>query len=174
MFANWHDFYILVGSASGALIGLLFIVVTLTSNMDREQALKGASRYMTPTVVEFTCVLLIGAVASAPLERRWQQALLTALAAVLLAWSLVNCWRMFFRTAGANHAHWTDPWSYAAAPAGSYLALGVAALAGSPLAVGVVAVAILVCGIRNAWDLITWIAPRAGPANSGSATPPSG
>jgi hypothetical protein len=171
MFANWHDFYILVGSASGALIGLLFIVVTLTSNMDRDQALKGASRYMTPTVVEFTAVLLTGAIASAPLDGRLQQAALIALAAVLLAWSLVNCWRMFLRPMGASHSHWTDPWSYAAAPAASYLALGVAALFNSAPMVGVVAAVLLVCGIRNAWDLITWIAPRAGAAGS-LANPP--
>ena len=172
MFANWHDFYILVGSASGALIGLLFIVVTLTSNMDRDQALKGASRYMTPTVVEFTAVLLVGAIACAPLDGRLQQAALVALAAVLLVWALVNCWRMFFRPMGASHAHWTDPWSYAVAPAASYLALGVAALFNSPLAVGAVAATLLVCGIRNAWDLITWIAPRGGSASSGANPPP--
>jgi len=169
MFNRWDSFYVLLGSASGALIGLLFIVVTLTSNMDRDRALEGASRYMTPTVVKFTAVMLISAIAAAPLDADLQRWLLLVLGVVLLAWALVNCWRMFFRPIDGQPSHWTDPWCYAAAPAGLYLALGVAALAGSAAGVGIVAAAILVLGVRNAWDLITWIAPRGG---AGASPPP--
>ncbi len=167
MFDRWHDFYILVGSAAGALIGLLFVVMTLTNNMDRDQALQGASRYMTPTVVQFTTALLISVIASAPVDATWQWRLLVCLAAVLLAWTLANVWRMFFRPL-AGSAHWTDAWFYAAAPAAAYLALGAAAAAGSTISVGALAVAILILGVRNAWDLITWIAPRGGAASGSS------
>ena len=163
MFERWHDFYILVGSGAGALIGLLFIVVTLTSNRDRDQALRAAARYMTPTVVEFSAVLLIGAVAAAPLGDAVQCELLVAMGLVLLAWASVNAWRMFFQPIGEIPAHWTDRWAYGAVPAAAYLALTVAAGMRSPLATGVVAVTLLMCGIRNAWDLITWIAPRGAP-----------
>jgi hypothetical protein len=172
MFERWHDFYILVGSAAGALIGLLFIVVTLTANMDREQALKGASRYMTPTVTQFAAVLLIGAVACAPLDDALQRDLLAALATVLAVWTLFNVWRMFFRLVTAHTTHWTDPWFYAVAPAIAYLALIAFALEGSAFWVGVVAAVVLMLGVRNAWDLITWIAPRGGAADG--STPPPG
>ena len=160
MFEPWHDFYILIGSAAGALIGLMFVVVTLTSGMDRDRALKGASHYMTPTVVQFTAVLLVSAVASAPVDPRLQRETLVILAAILLAWALVNCWRMFLHPLGGQTVHWTDPWCYAAAPAGSYLALGALAALHTALGVGAATVVILVLGVRNAWDLITWIAPR--------------
>jgi hypothetical protein len=172
MYEHWHDFYILVGSAAGALIGLMFVVVTLTSNLDRDQALKGASHYMTPTVTEFAAVLLIAAVAAAPLDADLQNEALLALALVLSAWTLFNVWRMFFRPLGGHPTHWTDPWWYAVAPAASYLALALAALAASPVGVGAVAVAILLLGIRNAWDLITWIAPQGSAKSIGGATPP--
>ena len=168
MFGSWDNFYILLGSAAGALIGLLFIVVTLTAGLDREQALRGASRYMTPTLTAFSAVLLVSAIASAPLSAGLQRAVLLVVALVLLGWALVNVWRMFFPDGGAP-THWTDPWWYAAAPAAGYLALCAVAGLGSALGVGAVALAMLMLGVRNAWDLITWIAPR-GPA--GDATPP--
>ena len=170
MFERWDNFYILVGSAAGALIGLLFIVVTLTAGMDRDQALRGASRYMTPTVVQLTTVLLIAAVASAPVEPGLQRAVLAVLALLMMVWALVNAWRMFFQPVGGQPAHWTDPWFYAVAPAGTYLALAAFAGlgGGSAFGVGVMAVVILVLGIRNAWDLITWIAP----GRPGSTPPP--
>ncbi len=170
MFEAWDNFYILLGSAAGALIGLLFIVVTLTAGLDREQALRGASRYMTPTLTAFSAVLLVSAIASAPLRAGLQRATLVVLALLLLVWALVNVRRMFFPDGGPP-THWTDPWWYSAAPAAAYLALAAVAGAGSPLGVGAVAVALLMLGVRNAWDLITWIAPR-GPG--GDATPPPG
>jgi hypothetical protein len=162
MFLGWDNFYILLGSASGGLIGLLFIVVTLTSNMDRDRALQGASRYMTPTVLLFAAVLLVSAIASAPLPAPWHRVALTGTALVLLVWALTNVWRMFGLSTGAPPTHWTDPWCYAGFPALAYLALGGAAAAGSGLGVGVMAATILMLGVRNAWDLITWIAPRGG------------
>ena len=170
MFGAWDNFYILLGSAGGALIGLLFIVVTLTAGLDREQALRGASRYMTPTLTAFSAVLLVSAIASAPLRPGLQRAALVVLALVLLVRALVNVKRMFFPEGGAP-THWTDPWWYAAAPAAAYLALACVAGAGSPLGVGAVAVALLMLGVRNAWDLITWIAPGGA---GGGATPPPG
>ena len=121
---------------------------------------------MTPTVVQFTAVMLVSAIASAPEPASLQRDALLLLSLVLLAWTLVNLWRMLLRPLGGQPTHWTDPWFYAAAPAVAYLALAVAGAIGSPLAVGALAVAILILGIRNAWDLITWIAPGR------AATPP--
>lgn len=174
MFQGWDNFYILLGSASGGLIGLLFIVVTLTGGMDRDRALQGASRYMTPTVVKFSGVLLVSAIASAPLDPEMQRYFLLTLAVSLFIWALVNVWRMFFRPMDGPSAHWTDPWAYAGFPAMAYFALGVAAGFSSPVGIGVAAVVILMLGVRNAWDLITWIAPRgrAGGNAEGPAPPP--
>src|SRR6516164_8951912 len=66
MFREWNDFYLLVGGAAGALIGLLFVVVTLTSGNDRERALAGARDFMTPTVVMFSTVVVLSGLAMAP------------------------------------------------------------------------------------------------------------
>src|SRR4051794_30315587 len=67
MFEHWDSFYLLVGGAAGALIGLLFVVATLTQGAQNpDSALRGASVYMTPVVVHLGTVLVISALAAAP------------------------------------------------------------------------------------------------------------
>jgi hypothetical protein len=63
-------------------------------------------------------------------------------------------------------AHWSDFWCYGVLPAAFYLGLAAAALSapsapavGEPL-VGALLMAILLIAIRNAWDLVTYMAPR--------------
>ena len=65
--AEWDSFYVIVGSAAGALIGLQFVVMTLLANMPiaRVDAQAGEA-FGTPNVVHFGVVLLLSAVGSAP------------------------------------------------------------------------------------------------------------
>jgi hypothetical protein len=65
--AGWENFYVIVGSSAGALIGLQFVVITLIANMPIAPGLAQAgSAFGTPTVVHFATVLLLAAVVSAP------------------------------------------------------------------------------------------------------------
>ncbi len=48
MFEHWDSYYILVGSASGALIGLLFVVATLQSGRDPEASARGRQHLPDP------------------------------------------------------------------------------------------------------------------------------
>ena len=66
MFRGWHSHYFTIGSAGAGLIGLLFVVVTLTQGFDRSRVLRGTSLYTTPSVVHFGAVLAISAIALAP------------------------------------------------------------------------------------------------------------
>ena len=66
MFHGWDSFYLLIGGASGALIGLLFVVETLTAGYEREEALAGASVYVTPILFHFASVLVVSAIALTP------------------------------------------------------------------------------------------------------------
>ena len=61
--AGWENFYVIVGSSAGALIGLQFVVMTLIANLPltRGDAQAGDS-FTTPTVVHFATVLLLAAV----------------------------------------------------------------------------------------------------------------
>src|SRR4051812_9097352 len=66
-FAGWENFYVIVGSSAGALIGLQFVAIALIAEMPavhgQEQA--GAA-FATPTIIHFSAVLLLSAVLSAP------------------------------------------------------------------------------------------------------------
>ena len=177
MFQDWENFYILIGSASGALIGLLFVVVTLTSGLERDRALRAASLYMTPTVVMFATVLVIGALATAPGISTWVQCcLIGAMAPGGVAYGISLI--VGIRRMRSKAQHWSDVWCYGVLPTAAFAALGVAdALVlisprWAPYGVGAVMVAMLLTGIRNAWDLITWMAP--GPPPDAAPDAPAG
>jgi hypothetical protein len=168
MFRDWDEYYLLVGGAAGALIGLLFVVVTLTAGLRRDTVERGQSVFMTPTVVHFAAVLTVAALAMAPgVPPRVAGALLIGLGGLGALYAAVTTWRL--RT--GEIVHWSDSWGYGVAPLVFYLALAVAggaALAAprpAAYAVAAASLALLFTGVRNAWDLITWIVPRRGAAD---------
>src|SRR2546427_1122375 len=66
-FNGWENFYVIVGSSAGALIGLQFVVVTLIAGRPIGRAEAQAGRaFATPSVVHFGVVLLLSAMVSAP------------------------------------------------------------------------------------------------------------
>ena len=167
MFSGWENFYLMLGSAAGALIGLLFVVATLTGRVDADKAEMGARVYLTPTMSHFAVILAVCAVTAAPRLDPWvTAALLTAAALWGFVYS-VNVARMLHRRQGPAAPHWTDFWCYGCAPGLFYLAEIVAAVA---LGMGVfwgqdalaaALLALLLLTIRNAWDLVIAIAPMA-------------
>ena len=76
----------------------------------------------------------------------------------------------------AERPHWSDFWCYGAAPVVIYLGLVAAAsglaarTAWAPFVAAALLLFQLLLGIRNAWDLVTFIAPRAGALATGSGT----
>ncbi len=79
-FAEWDSFYVIVGSAAGALIGLQFVVLTLIAERPPLRAADAGAAFATPTIVHFGTALLLSAVLRAP----WQ-----AVAPVAALWGLV-------------------------------------------------------------------------------------
>ena len=64
--AAWANFYVIVGSSAGALIGLQFVVITLIAEIPIAGAAQAGSAFATPTIVHFGTVLLLSAILSAP------------------------------------------------------------------------------------------------------------
>lgn len=64
---GWENFYVIVGSSAGALIGLQFVVMTLIAgrSVGHGEAQAGDA-FSTPSVVHFAVVLLLSAIISAP------------------------------------------------------------------------------------------------------------
>ncbi len=115
MFRGWDSYYFMVGSAGAGLIGLFFVVVTLTQGFERDRALRGASLYMTPSLIHFAVVLSMSAVAVAPALPIPVTAGLFAVAALVglgnAIWATVG---IGFRRLGPEAPHWSDIWLYGA------------------------------------------------------------
>lgn len=168
MFDEWHEFYLLIGSAAAVLIGLIFVVISLMQDRSRSSVLAGAQLYMGPIVLGVSFVLVLSAAALMPGMTPDRFAAVTA---------VVAFWGLFRGIASIlgigrlkNEVHWTDVWFYGVFPSALYLGLGAIALAfwkNLPWGAHGLAVMItlgLLLAIRNEWDLITWIAPRSDPA----------
>jgi hypothetical protein len=169
MFQGWENFYLMVGGAAGSLIGLLFIVATLTAGRDRDETARGVSIYMTPVVFHLAVVLVLSAVAMAPGLGAAVAGLVAGTAGVLglvySAWVSLSIRHIEL----TEPPHWTDFWWYGVAPFAVYVGLDASAVTvwlNRPLAAwgaGAMLMILLLVAIRNAWDMVTWMAPRAKP-----------
>jgi hypothetical protein len=64
--SEWDSFYIIVGPAAGALIGLQFVVMTLMAERPSPGAADAGRAFGTPTVVHFAACLLLAALIRVP------------------------------------------------------------------------------------------------------------
>ena len=167
MFHEWESFYVILGPTAGALIGLLFVVATLTAGMERSSAMRGASVFMTPTVFHFGIVLALSTLTVAPHVGRPLCAGLVGAAALAGFVYSLRVALMVRAGKAPPPTHWSDIHLYGHAPAALYVVLAVAAAAiarGLPWAGDLMAaamIALLLLSIRNAWDLVTWLAGAA-------------
>lgn len=172
MVLGWSNFYYLIGSAAAGLVGLMFVVMTLTAGVDRSRALRAQALYMTPTIVHFGAVFTMSAVTMIPGLGVEGAAVAFGLVSLL---GLACAGRAFIgfrrpRQEGGS-PHWSDFWLYAALPTALYFGLVVASAgvwaqaAWATLALASLLLSLLLLAIRNAWDLVTSIAPgrSAGP-----------
>src|SRR6516225_6355632 len=126
--ATWDSFYVIVGSAAGALIGLQFVVVTLIAQRPMRAAPEASAAFGTPTIVHFGTALLLAALARVP----WQAISLPAIlwAAIGLCgviYSLNVIWRM--RTQGVYEPEFEDWLFHVVLPIIAYAILALSAVA---------------------------------------------
>src|ERR1700759_4672310 len=63
---GWDIFYVIVGSAAGALIGLQFVVITLIAERPPLRSAEASAAFATPTIVHFGTTLLLSALQRVP------------------------------------------------------------------------------------------------------------
>jgi len=166
MFHEWTAFYSLVGSATGSLLGLMFVVATLTAGRDPTLVARGAPVFVTPIVFHFAVVLFISAVAEVPkLPHPLIVAILAVVATAGFIYAAITT-RELFDPEWAEPIEVSDKWFYGILPAIVYVALGGTAVTTSvapTVSVYVIAATVLVLlmiGVRNAWDLATTLTLR--------------
>lgn len=159
---GWDNFYVIVGSSAGALIGLQFVVITLIAELPiADGAAQASSAFATPTVLHFGAVLLLAALISVPWNGIGTAAVLWGILGFCgVVYELIVVARM--RKQDAYKPEFED-WlfhfflplaAYATLVASAVLAHGHAQ--GSLLGVGSAALLLLFVGIHNAWDAITY------------------
>jgi len=160
--SGWENFYVIVGSSAGALIGLQFVVLTLIAGMPmtRGEALAGDA-FSTPSVVHFGAVLLLSAVVSAPWDGITAVAVLCGLMSLGGVVYVVLVARRLRRQI-AYRAVFEDRLFHVLLPFTAYVMLGASACAAwshprpALFLAGAAALLLLFVGIHNAWDIVTY------------------
>jgi hypothetical protein len=159
--AEWDSFYVIVGSAAGALIGLQFVVMTLVAQRPPIRAAEAGAAFATPTIVHFGTTLLLSALLRAP----WQTIIIpAALWGVVglggVAYAAIVVRRMRRQT--VYEPEFEDWLFHVALPVAAYALLTLAAFAAPFLTrealfgVGAAVLLLLFLGIHNAWDAIAY------------------
>jgi hypothetical protein len=163
---QWHDFYMLVGTAGATLLALLFVAASLGAGFLTDERRPATRTFMSPVVLHFTSVFFLSALALFP----WHQGKIfaalvgaTALVGVILsAWITIQV----VRTDMTNY--FEDYLAYGLLPSLSYLALLAAAVSiylemdFGPDALAGALLLLAIVSIRNAWDLTLTMVRRRG------------
>jgi hypothetical protein len=176
MLGPWSSFYVMIGSSAAALTGLMFVVITLVNDTDRRTRRNpdGISTFSTPTVLHFCAPLFVAAMIAAP----WETLRYPALAiAVLGAYGVIYISYLMFRASRLrSYRPDLEDWiCYSVLPFCAYVALcagglGMLSIPSRALfAVGGASLLLIFIGIRNSWDVVTYLAVNGPPADGDDA-----
>jgi uncharacterized membrane protein HdeD (DUF308 family) len=160
--SGWENFYVIVGSSAGALIGLQFVVFTLIADIPHGPGTEQAGEaFGTPTVVHFGVVLLLAAIVAAPWRNVATAAdVLGVLGVIGTVYEIIVLRRMRMQTAYKPEA---EDWLFhGLLPFAAYVVLAASAYEtrqthpDALFGVGASALLLLFVGIHNSWDAVTY------------------
>jgi hypothetical protein len=163
---GWDNFYVIVGSAAGALTGLQFVVIALVAEVPSTGSMHEIRAFGSPTLLHFSVSLLIAAFMAMP----WS-AVCAGVALVCVGLAAVPYMLTSIRHARRQTGYQPDreDWMwYAVAPLIAYALLLVAgvllacSVRGATYVTAAVVLALLFLGIHNSWDTVTYIAVKQG------------
>jgi hypothetical protein len=160
-FAEWESFYVIVGSAAGALIGLQFVVLTLIAERPQLGTPEAGAAFATPTIVHFGTALLLSALVRVPWHTITPAAALWGVVGLCGAiYAVVVARRMRVQT--AYKPEFEDWLFHVVLPLAAYATLALSAFSASShageamLGVGGATLLLLFIGIHNAWDAVAY------------------
>jgi hypothetical protein len=167
----WQNFYVIVGSSAGALIGLQFVVMAFVGTARKRVDADAINAFGTPIVVNFSAALALSAIMCAP----WPTLFSTTLAVVACALAGLAYTAIAIRRA-CRQTHYRpifEDWMwYSVLPGCAYaaLTLGAISLQGipqqTPFLIAGSTLGLLFIGIRNAWDTVTYIVISGEPSDT--------
>ena len=158
--SEWRDFFAMIGTASGAIVGASFVVATLTAGSEKRDL--GIRGFITPTAVHLGVVLVSSAVLTLPVLTPFLFAICFG---IIGAGGLVYAIIVIMRIHGAA-LDMADRFWYGASPILAYLATAGAAgwmMRDVTRALELLAaalVALLIIGMHNLWDMATFMILR--------------
>ena len=158
---GWENFYVIVGSSAGALIGLQFVVITLIAERPVRGDHQASAAFATPSVIHFGAVLLLSAIVSAPWNDMTMVAILFGLLGLSgIVYAAIVVRRMRKQTA---YSPVFEDWLFHVLfPFASYTLLALSTIVAfssvrtAMFLVGAASLVLLFTGIHNSWDAITW------------------
>jgi predicted membrane-bound spermidine synthase len=170
--AGWENFYVIVGSSAGALIGLQFVVMTLIAERLNPSP-ETTDAFATPSVIHFAAVLLLSALLSAP----W-----SGIVVVALLWGLVGLGGIVYTIVVARRLRkqtqykpvFEDWLCHVHLPFAAYAILVGSAFAARTYSraalfcTGASALLLLFVGIHNAWDAATYVIAQGHRGSNGN------
>jgi hypothetical protein len=159
---GWENFYVIVGSSAGALIGLQFVVVTLIAGSPMIRGIaQGGAAFSTPSIVHYQIVLFLSAAVSVPWQGITVIAVIFGLTGLFgIGYALVVARRMQVQT--VYKPVFEDWLFHALLPLAAYVAVAVAGCVAHShvrpalFLVAAAALVLLFIGIHNAWDAVTY------------------
>ena len=159
----WESFYVIVGSSSAGLTGLMFVVITLIPQRRGRAENLTINTFATPNVVHFCAALLVSATLSAPWRTMsyvgWLLGLIGVAGIVYVGIVVRRARRQ------TEYRPVLEDWVWhMILPFLAYLTLVVAATilsrASTPalFTIAAATVVLLFIGIHNAWDTVTYMA----------------
>ncbi|HYX65397.1 MAG TPA: hypothetical protein VE935_14370 [Burkholderiales bacterium] len=160
-FEEWESFYVIVGAAAGALIGLQFVVMTLLAEKPTLASPEAGAAFASPNVVHFSAALLLSALMRVP----WH-----SIGPAAWLWGFVGFAGTIYITVVARRMRRQrsyrpdrEDWTYhVVLPLVAYALLLTSAFAARShdeealIAVGAATLLQLFIGIHNSWDAVSY------------------
>jgi hypothetical protein len=163
---HWHDFYMLLGTASATLVGLLFVAATVGSGVFTGARRAASRMFLSASVIHFSSLLIACLIVLAPAQN-WMSLGVMIVACGIFGLAYYGLtWRDTVRDGLSKSIDWDDRIWYAVLPVICYLfetASGVALALRFGLGCMALALSLgllLVIGIHNAWDITLWSITR--------------
>jgi len=160
--SGWSNFYVIVGSSAGALIGLQFVVMTLIADVaSGPGAAQTGAAFGTPTIVHFGSTLLLAGIQCAP----WP-----GVTPVAITWAVLGLAGLIYvalvarrmRSQTKYRPELEDWIFHVLLPLVTYGILGASAISihahtrVALFSVAAAAMLLLLIGIHNSWDAVTY------------------
>lgn len=161
---DWQSFYILTGTASATLIGLLFIAISIGSNLPMQQLTDNLQTYVNPTLLYYFQVLCVSCLTVMPLQTPFLYigifsilGILNIVLATRVSWRI----RIIHSNEEISIGHWT--WHFVLPLIAGLLFLMSAIgflldIQLAPLGLAIANIFCLTIGLHNTWILTLWLA----------------